>query len=438
MKKNTLLLIFSCLFYLSSLAQVTSTQLSYVSTIPNVNISATLPSNPVSYKVNFDVINGNLVLIDSFESNIGLVDSFTYHVSNGTLSMDNYYANGGFNFCLYSNFQSSNYSAHKVKFTLVPLSSFTQLNVVYNNQNYTIQNVNNTSVTFSPDEFLVENYTAEVNLRDVNFPPPCEFRPLFEIQNNKLIMNYYATHDLCALQFYRSERINDSIELDSRFACSTQCALGESYGCYSIEISDTNFTELHVFHKRWITVFKQSNGAISYHYDFPVSKNELTLSAFKGVENNTLKWEFNSDFTIKHFELFVSTDNVTFEKLIEVNNTQYQYIHYTNKEHQYYKVYAVSPEGQIMSSNTTYVSRQSIPNKIVVSPNPASQFATITLPFESNYNIELVNSIGLIVGRYSATSSIKIFRNNLPKGIYFLHLVNQDNGHKVVQKIVFN
>jgi len=56
-------------------------------------------------------------------------------------------------------------------------------------------------------------------------------------------------------------------------------------------------------------------------------------------------------------------------------------------------------------------------------PNPASDAAYITLPVHQNYHIQLINLQGSIVYDYKTSgNTLKLNRNNLPAGTYFIKL----------------
>ncbi|MBL7772957.1 MAG: T9SS type A sorting domain-containing protein [Chitinophagaceae bacterium] len=437
MKLNLLHALFCCLLYVPISAQQMSTQLTYESVIPNVNIIATLPMQAVSYQVSFASFNNNLVLLDTFESNLGIIDSFSYHQSNDTLWIDQYYANAAPNYCLYANLSGSNYSAYKIRYDILPMNSFNDLTVFYSGKFYQVHKINNSSVSYTPNEFLVPNYTVDVSLQNNSTTAPCSNLPLFEIQNGKLWMNYYATHDLCAMEIYRTQQVNDSLRLDARFSCATQCGLGVSWGCYAVEIADTNFTELFVFLNAWMKVTKQPNGSVSYTYSFPLSDQTLTLSGNNNGETAFLSWQMKSDLQPVFFELFASKGSSNFTKIAQLSNTETSYTHPLDDTYSY-RLLAIDADGKTISSNVVTLNKQGISPVVNISPNPTQHMLRIILPNDETYSIEVMNALGVVVKSKTSNSSFQFDLYDLPNGIYYIRIANETGDIQLKERIVLS
>lgn len=88
--------------------------------------------------------------------------------------------------------------------------------------------------------------------------------------------------------------------------------------------------------------------------------------------------------------------------------------------------------------NTTSVEFSPERIKMHLSPNPASNFVTLT--FEENildYEVKLFNSLGQVIKKYQYQNnqSIKINISNIPNGIYFIHM-NTNEGIVFSEKLL--
>jgi hypothetical protein len=75
--------------------------------------------------------------------------------------------------------------------------------------------------------------------------------------------------------------------------------------------------------------------------------------------------------------------------------------------------------------------------ELVLSPNPSNEFIQLKFPFQTNYQIDLINSIGQVVmqkkGNNNTNESIPT--SQCVNGIYFIRMINAD-GISIVKKVV--
>jgi hypothetical protein len=73
---------------------------------------------------------------------------------------------------------------------------------------------------------------------------------------------------------------------------------------------------------------------------------------------------------------------------------------------------------------------------ITVFPNPVSDYLSLELPFQNNWNVMILDATGKVLYRNTTTDSIQFldFRN-YASGTYFVR-VQDENGVSVVKKVV--
>ncbi len=76
-------------------------------------------------------------------------------------------------------------------------------------------------------------------------------------------------------------------------------------------------------------------------------------------------------------------------------------------------------------------------NDLVVYPNPTTKNIYLNKPNAINYKIEVVSANGQIVKKLSKyDSSSGIMLSDLPRGVYFIHLVNTQDNSIIIRKII--
>jgi hypothetical protein len=129
---------------------------------------------------------------------------------------------------------------------------------------------------------------------------------------------------------------------------------------------------------------------------------------------------------------------------------QYQYQYNPSKidvGEIYFRIKRIDPEGNFVYSIVKMVNLQQEDQRpgIQVYPNPVNRNILVQFdePQNGNVNLELVNSMGQVIGRKQvqlAGTSIANMDLSVkpPSGIYFLRAVDQSNKHQFLTKVIVN
>ncbi|MDQ8005607.1 MAG: M60 family metallopeptidase [Pedobacter sp.] len=175
----------------------------------------------------------------------------------------------------------------------------------------------------------------------------------------------------------------------------------------------------------------------------------VTLTSFDAkfvASGAELKWTTSSEKDNKLFEIYRSTDGVTFTKIAQIlgsgtkeTPSNYRYLDRDFQNKAYYKLAQVDFDGQstVFDEQVKYL--KGLDQQVVVYPNPVTaklyinNLATVG---QNASTAKLINIIGKEVRKINlgSGSSSEIDMSDLPKGIYTLQLIGQ--GKVETRKIV--
>jgi len=122
-----------------------------------------------------------------------------------------------------------------------------------------------------------------------------------------------------------------------------------------------------------------------------------------------------------------------------------QFYHYTDEQLPlrdavlFYRLKMVDKNGQYTYSNVIIVHKNPVSGNILVYPNPAKDIVNIIIADNSGkYVVQLYNVAGYMEKQEDASMQGNVITINcaeLSSGIYFLKLINKENGSIVTTKI---
>lgn len=177
----------------------------------------------------------------------------------------------------------------------------------------------------------------------------------------------------------------------------------------------------------------------------------VELQNFMGVSlprKNVINWETNSELNNDHFNLLRSIDAINFAKIAEINGAgnsvstlEYQYIDIDlipNRIY-YYQLEQVDYNGESVRSEVIAITSSTITDKLLISPNPASDIISVQINSSENSNgtIELINLDGKVLKTELLISNNTLVINLQPyqKGMYIISYIGAD-GTTLVKKII--
>ncbi len=166
----------------------------------------------------------------------------------------------------------------------------------------------------------------------------------------------------------------------------------------------------------------------------------IHLLSFDGAKKNlnvVLNWKTTNEQNKSHFEVERSSNGSDFIKIGIVNastnniitNHTYSFtdINLPNANKIFYKLKQVDINGQFKYSNIIIIASKLKENEIIIFPNPTKNEITIS-DFSSSSNIEIYDHLGkLIITKFNITSGDKINVGLLPKGYYYVKLIDTSN-----------
>ena len=220
-----------------------------------------------------------------------------------------------------------------------------------------------------------------------------------------------------------------------------------------ISLTDTNSVNFSVnsdpaskASDRFMLIFQRINTPLPVRF--------LSINATRNKENNpVVNWSVDNEINIDRYELEVSKDDKNFEKIISLSPTQntttitkkYNYIDYQNSsEDLYYRIKAISLNGQIQYSKVVKVSSEKEVMKITIKPNPVVN-NIIQVLFSNTksgkYRLKINNMYGQTVYEedcliHNSNQNVSI-KNQLPEGIYNLR-VTDDSGNIRIMHLIIN
>ncbi len=175
----------------------------------------------------------------------------------------------------------------------------------------------------------------------------------------------------------------------------------------------------------------------------------LSFNAQKVSEDVVLTWTSASEKNVSHYEIFVSADGFTFEKLNQTKaagNTdiaqRYQFNHSNafgaSTPGLFYKLKMVDMDGKSEWSNTQYVQNKEAGIKTVVFPNPFENQITINTTDKADMDVAIFTLTGVQVFNQTFTGhNGEIILNNLKDmkaGLYLIRTTQ--NGISQTQKLI--
>ena len=178
----------------------------------------------------------------------------------------------------------------------------------------------------------------------------------------------------------------------------------------------------------------------------------LTGLSFDGLYNTGkvyLNWSTLTETNTDHFEIERSINAVDFSVINTVPATGVsstkQFYHYTDEQLPlrdavlFYRLKMVDKNGHYTYSNVITVHKNPVSGNILVYPNPAKDIVNIIIADNSGkYVVQLYNVAGYMEKQEDASMQGNVITINcaeLSSGIYFLKLINKENGSIVTAKI---
>lgn len=178
----------------------------------------------------------------------------------------------------------------------------------------------------------------------------------------------------------------------------------------------------------------------------------VILSFFSGEYNNNavkLSWKVESQSAFSHFEIERSTDGRNFSTIGNValsGNDLYNFadINLTSGSIYYYRLKMIDIDGNFKYSNIVVIRTDGGKNKIMIYPNPASDFINAELGknAKGDYNLQLVDVAGRVVNSLTVKKGqpgqlVTIQRNGLASGVYVIKIISTYYSETTLSKIIF-
>ena len=178
-----------------------------------------------------------------------------------------------------------------------------------------------------------------------------------------------------------------------------------------------------------------------------VPVNIISFTGKTMGDNNRLDWTVNNEIDNACFEIERSADETNFEKIGTINTVgnmadqhSYQFIDNKPLEQGYYRFKQVDKNGSYTYSNLVHINRKETIS-IKLYPNPTNNylFLFINPIAQNNFTASIIDGLGKVVltqKNIQPTISYSFDVTNLPKGIYYLRLQNENTSYseKVVIK----
>ena len=157
-------------------------------------------------------------------------------------------------------------------------------------------------------------------------------------------------------------------------------------------------------------------------------------------DKNHLLWATHSELNNALFEIERSADATNFIKIgsqkgaFNSNSLQnYQFIdHSPNIGHNYYRLKQIDNNGQFQYSKIISVHNEPFED-VLIYPNPAQNHIVFRGLKEVNYDVKIINNLGLVVKDVTIKSS-QLDISELSAGIYFLSI--ETHNQRIIKRIV--
>lgn len=237
---------------------------------------------------------------------------------------------------------------------------------------------------------------------------------------------------------------NDTVKL--RIAVSTIGNYRFQFTEFAILATSTDLFLLDLYSGVTTDITQQSS------YDFSVTNDPVTqgtgrfillfkakpvlplewITAHAGRDQNNIivKWQTGSEQDVVRYQVWKSTDGISFSVTGSVNNNHtgsYEFIDNNGSGAAYYYISVITRGKSKLVSKIIFV--KAIPYHLLVYPNPAKDKITIHLPSDRISSLLLTNAEGkkLLHKNYSGVSKDELDVSHLVKGVYFI-VVNINDG----------
>ena len=178
----------------------------------------------------------------------------------------------------------------------------------------------------------------------------------------------------------------------------------------------------------------------------------ITLSFFGGEYiNSTVKltWKVEAQANFSHFEIERSTDGRNFNAIGNValsSNDLYNYldVNLISGSIYYYRLKMIDIDGNFKYSNIVVIRMNGGKSKIIIYPNPASDFINAELGgnAKGDYSIQLIDITGRTVSTKTVINAqrnqlITIQRAGLANGVYVLKIESSHYNETILSKVIF-
>jgi hypothetical protein len=182
----------------------------------------------------------------------------------------------------------------------------------------------------------------------------------------------------------------------------------------------------------------------------PLGVKFVEFNAELFYRNGLLTWKTASETNSDFFQVQRSTDGMNFENIGTVKAAgesqsllSYEFIDYNAflvNDYYYYRLKQYDYDGKFMYSDLRYLKRDQFQTEeVIVFPNPVSDVINVFLPDYINNEgtvIHLCDDLGRLIKEIDVSNQITSFNSSeLPKGIYFVNILNDDR-IVVAKKIV--
>lgn len=172
-------------------------------------------------------------------------------------------------------------------------------------------------------------------------------------------------------------------------------------------------------------------------YEFDITALPVTLNGFSGILQNSmasLKWSTGTETNFRHFIIEKSLDGKQFQTQGQVpakgSVSNYSFNIIQQESTAYYRLKMVDDDGNYKYSRILRLSQQ-INNKILVYPNPATDYLNIRAPKAGILTI--FSASGTIVKTKQLQQGVNVVElNSLGSGIYYAIMENQQV--KIIKK----
>lgn len=169
----------------------------------------------------------------------------------------------------------------------------------------------------------------------------------------------------------------------------------------------------------------------------------------QGTNNVYLKWVSNNESDNRYYRVQRSTDNAQWTTITTINaagnSSSAKEYDYTDKDLQngmyYYRLEMVDASGKTSYSSVIGASiTGSTAADIAIgpNPNPTNQLYITALGNTREWSVSIINSASAVVFSSPSLSSNIVQLPQLPKGLYFVKLINRNTGKEKVIKMVKN